>query len=327
MFTQCNSDFRWSALRKHGRPHEKVFQSILFPVDFSPACDGVASYVRELAKSTGGRITLLHVVPARSGWFGAADINSADPDETLRRIQKLRVKDLEEFRREHFSDIDCDIKVDSGPVAERIIDYAAHDGTDLIMMPTRGTGTNGRSSLGSNTQKVLRDATCAVWTSPHFDKLKAFRGFHNIVCAIAPDTVLGAYVIETAALGEVFNSKLSFVSASSVANGFGEEPRVLPIEQEYPEAGLDQLPGGCQFPVYVETGPVGHVVRHVAEAESADLVVINRGHMANPLGKFETHAYEIVLESPCPVLRLPTRATAACAGIALETYSFAAACS
>lgn len=71
------------------------------------------------------------------------------------------------------------------------------------MMPTRGTDNSARSLIGPTTAAVLRDASCAVWTRPHSDELKPFIGFHSIVCAIAPDTVLREYVNETTALGAV----------------------------------------------------------------------------------------------------------------------------
>jgi hypothetical protein len=56
--------------------------------------------------------------------------------------------------------------------------------------------------------------------------------------------------------------------------------------------------------VYIETGPVAGVVRRLVEEQNVDLVVTNRGHLLHPFGKLRTHAYEIVMESPCPVLSL-----------------------
>jgi hypothetical protein len=46
------------------------------------------------------------------------------------------------------------------------------------------------------------------------------------------------------------------------------------------------------------------VVRRLVEEQNVDLVVTNRGHLRHPFGKLRTHAYEIILESPCPVLSL-----------------------
>jgi hypothetical protein len=56
--------------------------------------------------------------------------------------------------------------------------------------------------------------------------------------------------------------------------------------------------------VYVETGPVSELVRRLVEEQNIDLVVTNRGHLQHPFGKLRTHTYQIVLESPCPVLSL-----------------------
>jgi hypothetical protein len=62
-------------------------------------------------------------------------------------------------------------------------------------------------------------------------------------------------------------------------------------------------------------------VRHVAEIQSADLIVLNRRRTPPWFGGFETHAYEIILESPCPVLSLPIRAMAASINLAQEAYT------
>lgn len=129
---------------------------------------------------------------------------------------------------------------------------------------------------------------------------------------------------EATALSAFFGSKLTFVSATAAPSDFGEDPRILPIEQEYPQAGLDQLVTGNGWPVCVETGPVGSVVRHVAQMEKADLVIINRGHMQMPFGKLETHVFEILVESPCPVLTLCMQSTALSIETAEEEFAVAA---
>jgi hypothetical protein len=51
-------------------------------------------------------------------------------------------------------------------------------------------------------------------------------------------------------------------------------------------------------------GSVAEVVRQVTETVQTDLVVANRGHLQQQFGKFRTHAYQIIVESACPVLSL-----------------------
>jgi Universal stress protein family len=173
-------------------------------------------------------------------------------------------------------------------------------------MPTRGLGPSRRFLIGSTTAKVLHDAPCAVWTSPHLHELRPFVGFHDLLCTIDRDNVLPEFLIEAVRLAACFDSKLSFVTAiSSTVGGPRDQRRIRTLDQEYPQAGLhDELGRGRDCEVYLETGPVGEVVRRLVQEQNFDLVVTHRGHLQQPFGKLRTHAYEIVMESPCPVLSL-----------------------
>jgi nucleotide-binding universal stress UspA family protein len=228
------------------------------------------------------------------------------------------MSELAMFRDEYFNGVECEIRIEFGPVADRIIDYAERSCSDLIMMPNRRTVSASRSLVGSVLEDVLRNAACAVWTSPQSDRLKPFTGFNSIVCAISPNTTPTEYVNETMVLGAIFGARVSFVSAVAVAGSCGDS---VTLSNKVARSGC---------PVYVEVGPVGHVVRHVAEIQAADLVLINRRHKRDSIGGNETHADEIVIESPCPVLCLPTRVTAASIDIRKERHLqekyFSAAC-
>jgi nucleotide-binding universal stress UspA family protein len=317
MLTSSTLDLNWAAPSSHGLQRNKIFQSIVFPIDFSNDCKTIAPYVRGLAELTGGSVTLLHVIPWRSAWYGAADVYSgSDDSRTLRGLKRILMSALARFRDECFSGVQCQIRIESGCVAEHIVDYAEHTGADLIMMTTRGTGK-------SVTATVLQDALCAVWTSPHCDKMRPFTGFRSILCAIAPNTAVGEFVDQTSALGAAFGGRVSFITAIATPDALGENGPVLSAEKEYPLAGPAQLLVGSGCPVYVETGPVGYVLRRVAELESSDLVVLPRHRV--PQG-FETHAYDIVLESPCPVLTLPIGATATSINIVREATQGRYAC-
>jgi len=304
----CQLDRR--PLSRYALQPPKSFRSIVFPVDFSGTCKTTAPYVRDLVELTGGTVTLLHVAPERSAWYGAADVHSGFDDyEVLCRLKKIQMSALATFRDEYFNGVECQIRIESGSVADRIIDYTERNGADLIMMPRCGTFNPAESIVGPGLEKVLRDTACAVWTSPQSDTLKPFAGFHNILCTISPNTNPSEYVNETMALGASFGGRVSFVSAVAVAGLFAEDPRVLSFEV---------AKSGC--PVYVEVGPVGHVVRHVAEIESADLIVINRSRKPHSIGGNKTHTNEIVFESPCPVLCLPGKMTAASIDIIQERH-------
>jgi nucleotide-binding universal stress UspA family protein len=269
-----------------------AFESILFPVDFSHMSEVTASYVRGLAQLTRAKVTLLHVVPWLSAWYGTAELRPAIAgDLRLHDLERQQKIALEAFQQKHFSGTPCQARVDTGAVAETITDVAKEIGADLIMMPTRGLGRSRRFLIGSTTAKVLHDAPCAVWTSPHFDVLKPFSSFRHLLCTIDPDHVPAGFVDEVTRLATGFGSKLSFVTARSRSAGsLGKGQTISPLPNH--------------STVFEETGPVGDVVRRVVQAHDVDLVVANRGHIQHPFGKLRTHTFEIVLESPCPVLSL-----------------------
>lgn len=268
-----------------------AFPSILFPVDFSESSVATASHVRGLAEQTGATITLLHVMPWLSAWYSETEIRPVlGTSEDLRRLEEEGAVALEAFRKKYFSDVCVRCEVQSGAVAERITETAVNLGADLIMMPTRGLGRSRPFLIGSTTAKVLHDALRAVWTSPHLGNIQPFAGYKNILCTVDRNDIPPSYLEQAAQVASCFGSKLTFVTAISGNTGS--------------ETAISNTPGltGCY--AITEVGCVGDVVRKTAEANQVDLVLTNRGHLQHPFGKFRTHIYEIVLESPCPVLSL-----------------------
>lgn len=262
-------------------------------------CRSTAPYVRDLARVTGASVTLLHVIGERPNLCGAADVHWAmDGYGPLRDLERMQMSALATFRDEYFGGVRCNLAIEFGSVAEQVVRYAEHTCADLITMSSRGT-VSGRPFTRSITATVLQHASCAVWISTHSDDLKPFTGLQSIVCALSPDRAWPVYLEEATRLGAAFGAKVTF--ASAIPEGWmPQEPRVLTLEEEYPEA----VPAARGCAVYMECGSVGRVVRHVAEIQDADIVVMNRTHGPRT-GGFETHACEIALESPCPVLALP----------------------
>ena len=80
------------------------------------------------------------------GWRSSKDSLTED-------LRHLRVKTL----------------VEHGEAAQKIIQCAAANHVDLIMIPTQGMGIYRRLILGSTSAKVLHDADCPVWTGVHLE--------------------------------------------------------------------------------------------------------------------------------------------------------------
>ncbi|MBV9225600.1 MAG: universal stress protein, partial [Acidobacteriaceae bacterium] len=202
-------------------------------------------------------------------------------------------------------DLPCQRRLELGAVAETIVETAEKIGADLIIIPTRGLGRSRPFLIGSTTAKVLHDAFCEVWTSPHLHALPPFRPYRHILCTIDRDQIPSGFLEEAVRLATCWGSELSFITAQpSTTGGCGDERRIRDLSREFPQAHTKQLafPKDCR--VLTRTGPVGDVVRQTVESEGMDLVLAHRGHLPQQFGKFRTHTYEIVLESPCPVLSL-----------------------
>src|SRR5579864_9780069 len=160
-----------------------IFKHILFPVDFSQQVSRIAPYVVCMARRTGARVTMLHMVEiptgAYPGWPAeAALINLQD-------ILRVRQQSLDSFLVNEFQDIGVTRLMTEGDPASGIAAYAEKENADLVMMPTHGYGPFRRFLLGSVTAKVLHDVKCPVWTSAHVpDTPKPPLGYHSVLCAL-----------------------------------------------------------------------------------------------------------------------------------------------
>ena len=291
-------------------------QQILFPIDFSKASEAAAPHVAGLAQAVGAKVSLMNVVPWLSGWHGASEPHFVVGDDVLRRLELSQkeaeassLKELENFAMQFFQGIEYDVSVKTGGVAESIIAHAQEVQADLVMMSTRGFGPPRPFLIGSVTAKVLHDARCAVWTSPHPKELEPFRAYRRIVCAIDyrhPSRELLSHAMEVA---QLFKSRLSVVSAVPCP-ALGEVPcrdrqSVQSLKRETIDA-LRHLFEELKITpsIHVAEGAIGEVIRQAASMEDGDLVVIGRGHLEESWGHLRTHAYEIIWNSPCPVLSL-----------------------
>ncbi|HEY7304882.1 MAG TPA: universal stress protein [Bryobacteraceae bacterium] len=291
-------------------------QRILFPTDFSKSSESAAPHVAGLAKAVNATVTILNLVPWLSGWHGKSEPHFTVSDDVLRKLdlnQKATeascLKTLEALKKRHFQAMECDLCVKTDGVAESIVEYAQEIQADLIMMPTRGMGPPRPFLIGSATAKVLHDARCAVWTTPHPRELETFRFYRQIVCAMDYRVLSQDLLARASQAAHLFQSRLSVMTAipcpAPRSVSCSERPSVRSLKSETVSALQDLLQElSISAPLHVLEGTVGEGIRQAVAMEDADLVVIGRGHLDEPSGHLRTHAYEIIWNSPCPVLSL-----------------------
>jgi nucleotide-binding universal stress UspA family protein len=145
-----------------------ALKKILVATDFSELSDAALAYGRDLARSLGAHLVVLHVVDNARTPPGGAGHFLADPDRqtTLEAEGKRRLDEL-------ISDDDrtllCaqGVVVTSNAPAFVIVEYATGSDVSLIVIGTHGRSDTTHPLLGSVAERVVRIAPCPVLTVRH----------------------------------------------------------------------------------------------------------------------------------------------------------------
>lgn len=286
---------------------------ILFPVDFSQRALNTAALVRSMAGRFQAEVHLLHTLSYSPEVYGAleyvgqaADVISA---ETLERWRDEKAKKLEEFLPQLWCGLKVTRAVETGDIANVVVEYARAHQTDLIMMPTHGYGPFRRMLLGSVTSKVLHDAPCAVWTDAHAEDPHAWRpeNVERVLCGVdlENDAACIRLLQNAIEFARPFGAKITvFHAMPSAAHhpGYPDLPADIlgTVRDKMKELAHR---AGIEPDVHVEGGwPMEALKRYTAESRP-DLLVIGRGQHRG-LGRLGSHAYAMIREAPCPVLSI-----------------------
>ncbi|MEB2360218.1 MAG: universal stress protein [Bryobacteraceae bacterium] len=263
-----------------------AFEKILVPVDLSHRSIGAVRYACSLAEDFGSDLVFLHVI--RSGW----------PLEAPAKEIRDHILGFMKLTPARFL-------VREGLPAATIIDTAATEKADLILMPTRGVNTISRLLGRSITTQVLRTAPCTVWSG--VDDLSIFsrRPIRNVLCGLSlgPRT---SKVLECAAgLAAKFHATLSLVHATKALRGAPGYPcddwrfQIRKLAKDGIQAAQEEV--GTNAEVWVESGTPVRAVPALAEILRSDLLVIGKSPDFRLLPDLRSISYDIVNRAPCPV--------------------------
>lgn len=271
-------------------------KKILFPVDFSDTCLGAARYVEAFVGHFEAELMLLHVI----------DESSDEEQQWLSKVQ------LDAFLSNELKYFTTFRTMCSGDPATEIHEVVESWKPDLVMMPTHGLGSFRRFLLGSVTAKVLHDVDCPVWTGAHAETAPRLEDIHcrKILCALDLRERSEQVLSWGAELATSFGASLAVVHAM--------EPTDISICGWYLNLGdwfrryaatrtrfcLEALVNRARVKcdVFVKPGGPVRVSAAVAREYKADLVVIGRYGCADVAGHLLETSYDIIRESPCPVI-------------------------
>ena len=211
---------------------------------------------------------------------------------------------MKEFARTQLSSAGWTTIIEDGDPAS-VIEWAAkREHSDLIMMSTRGLGKFRRMLPGSVTAKVLHDVEIPVFTSAHAPEtlLATQHGFHEILCPLRMDAGSETTLKMTSFLAQVFHARVCLLHVRMPGESQSQDVSIQKIlqfvERTLGPEGVADLDARC----CVLNESISDGIRKTAIEESADLVVVGRGHAKARVSRVWTHLYTVIRESPCPVL-------------------------
>jgi nucleotide-binding universal stress UspA family protein len=141
------------------------WKRILWPTDFSePAYEGLR-IATELATQFSSEILLVHVVAPIPTMAGASAPTGFHIPTVLEELQESAQKSLEDIRQAKIpAGIQVRTFVVHGNPAHEIVQLAAQEKADIIVIPTHGESGWQRFVFGSVAEKVVRLADCPVLT-------------------------------------------------------------------------------------------------------------------------------------------------------------------
>ena len=135
---------------------------ILAPTDFSEHSQQAIQYARELAQTFGATLVLLHVVE-----LPPYPIEGLPPSQLggtlLEDLEQQATSDLAQVLAKE-AEVTVVRRVVVGIPYRRIVEVAADEKVDLIVMATHGRTGFSHLFMGSVAEKVVRTAPCPVLT-------------------------------------------------------------------------------------------------------------------------------------------------------------------
>jgi nucleotide-binding universal stress UspA family protein len=136
-----------------------MFDHILAPLDGSPLAEIVLPHLVLLARLDSARITIMRVVTAESGLNSGSTV---DPFEW--QLRKAEVEAYLQGVAGRLSEVGLEVEtiLREGSAAEVILDYAAEQGVDLILVSSHGESGLTGWNVSSVVQKIILRARTSV---------------------------------------------------------------------------------------------------------------------------------------------------------------------
>jgi len=294
----------------------REIRRILCPVDLSDGSRHSVRHAALLARWYDAKISALHVWNPRV--VASADFAFVGTAPSA----MLASKELNDVRRQIVGclgaggALDVEVLIHGGQPPNQILETAAALPADMIVIGTYGAGGFEHLMLGSVTEKVLRQATCAVLTVPPHARGASRLPYRRVLCHVDFSESSLAALEFAFSLAQESDAELTILhvfewpaDGDPLVNRSFSAPEYLrerecdgPIRLEalVPEATRDW----CRPTTRIAHGKPYRVILGVAIEDSADLIVMGVHGNALDLMLFGSTTNQVVRRATCPVLTL-----------------------
>ena len=144
-------------------------KNILVPTDFSEMANDALDLAVQIARKSGAKILLLNVIEGVHNYsfntMGELENSLGEDEFIIKKLIDQTQKNLETFSKQHqYDGVEFSTMIEMGGAYASISKVIAENNTDLIVMGTKGASGIEEVLIGSNTEKVVRYASCPVIT-------------------------------------------------------------------------------------------------------------------------------------------------------------------
>lgn len=261
-----------------------MFNRILVPLDGSELAERALKPALAIAQKAEGEVILLRVPVAKAmPILIPAEYSPIQPDQALEHYWDEAAGYLKTVQNSRVqSHLALGAQVIQGGVAEVIVDTAAKEAVDLIVMSSHGYSSITRWVMGSVAGKVLQNAPCPVLVVHSSANLR--KALIPLDGSTLSESALTSGLEIASRLGsevtllrvvQLDESRLAYLERIEL--GLSERAREEALERA--ETYLHGLAAahrqaGLNIQAVVKVGPAAHRILEFAEAHEMDLVVM-----------------------------------------------------
>lgn len=279
---------------------------ILVATDFCPVSIVALRHALGIARRYDSTVSLLHVIDPSIYGLAGPDGISADTDNALRELERIEANlrgngDLEGLR--------FDSMAKMGPVWSTIADTIQDRASAGLVLGTQGRTGLSKLVLGSVAEAAFREAPCPVLTvGPRVVKSKASgaEARHFLVPTDLSSESMNALPYGMS-LAKETGGDVTFLHVLSRSGRSNHKvASVADLESRLRESLRLHSARENKIHFAVQTGPVARAIVKIAEDNHLDMIVMGVRAWASDGPPMWRTAYDVVTQSPCPVLSVKT---------------------